>query len=104
MSTDQLRRFRGSLILPAARWLGLPLRSGRFWIVQAGVLFVAFLDEIVPHLVHVPPQFEIPRSTITGLLLVPVIYAALHFGVRGSVSADSRTELFGRPLSSLTAT
>ena len=85
MSTDQLRRFRGSLILPAVRWLGLPLRSGRFWIVQAGVLFVAFLDEIVPHLVHVPPDFEIPISTITGLLLMPVVYAALNFGVRGAV-------------------
>ena len=85
MSTDQLRRFRGSLILPAVRWLGVPLRSGRFWIVQAGVLFVAFLDEITQYVLNPPPDFEIPRSTITGLLLVPVVYAALNFGVRGSV-------------------
>mgnify|MGYP001791527649 CR=1 FL=1 len=86
MSTDQLRRFRGSLILPAVRWLGLPLRSGRFWIVQAGVLLVAFLDEITQYVLNPPPDFEIPISTITGLLLIPVVYAALNFGVRGSVS------------------
>jgi len=86
MSTDQLRRFRGSLILPAVRWLGLPLRSGRFWIVQAGVLFVAFLDELTQYVLNPPPDFEIPISTITGLLLMPVVYAALNFGVRGSVS------------------
>ncbi|HZW44297.1 MAG TPA: ATP-binding protein [Dermatophilaceae bacterium] len=85
MSTDQLRHPSGFLSLAVVRWLGLPLRSGRFWIVQAGVLFVAFLDEILPLVLNVPPQFEIPRSTITGLLLVPVIYAALNFGVRGSV-------------------
>ena len=86
MSTDQLPSFRGSLILPAARWLGLPLRSGRFWVVQAGVLFVGFLDELMQYVLNPPPDFEIPISTITGLLLVPVIYAALNFGVRGSVS------------------
>ncbi|MBE3074154.1 MAG: PAS domain-containing protein [Actinobacteria bacterium] len=72
-------------VLDAAGWLRLPLRSGRFWLVQAGVLFVAFLDEVVLDILGVQPPFEIPRSTITALLLVPVIYAALNFGVRGAV-------------------
>ena len=85
MSTDSRPRVRGSLILAVVRWLGLPLRSGRFWLVQAGVLFVAFLDEVVLDILGVQPPFEIPRSTITALLLIPVIYAALNFGVRGAV-------------------
>jgi len=65
--------------------LRLPLRSWRFWVVQTGVLLVAFLDEIVLDFLHFLPPFDIPRSTVTALLLVPVIYAALNFGVRGAV-------------------
>src|SRR5664279_592301 len=65
--------------------LRLPLTSWRFWVVQAGVLLVAFLDEIVLDLMRFLPPFEIPRSTVTALLLIPVIYAALNFGVRGAV-------------------
>ncbi|NMM24348.1 MAG: PAS domain-containing protein [Phycicoccus sp.] len=88
MSADQRRGFRGLPLLVAVQWLGLPLRSRKFWIVQAGVLLVAFLDEIVQHLLRPPPVFVLPPSTIAGLLLVPVVYAALNFGVRGSVSTS----------------
>src|SRR5450631_2084544 len=65
--------------------LGLPMASWRFWVVQVGVLLVAFLDEIVLDLLRFLPPFDIPRSTVTALLLIPVIYAALNFGVRGAV-------------------
>jgi len=65
--------------------LRLPLSSWRFWVVQAGVLFVAFLDEIVFDFLRFLPPFDIPRSTVTALLLIPVIYAALNFGVNGAV-------------------
>jgi len=85
MTTEARPRARGSLILAVVRWMGLPLRSRQFWIVQAGVLLVAFMDEIVLDLLRVKPPFEMPRSTITALLLIPVIYAALNFGVRGAV-------------------
>jgi len=72
-------------VLDAVRRLRPPVSSGRFWLVQAGVLFVAFLDEVVLDIMGFLPPFEIPRSTITALLLIPVIYAALNFGVRGAV-------------------
>jgi signal transduction histidine kinase len=72
-------------VLDAVDRLRLPVRSGRFWIVQAGVLMVAFLDEIVLDVLHFLPPFDIPRSTVTALLLIPVIYAALNFGVHGAV-------------------
>lgn len=62
-----------------------PVSAGRFWVVQAGVLFVALFDEIVLDVIGVELPFGIPRSMITALLLVPVIYAALNFGVRGAV-------------------
>jgi len=65
--------------------LRLPLNSWRFWVVQAGVLLVAFLDEIVLDFLRFLPPFDIPRSTVTALLLIPVIYAALNFGVHGAV-------------------
>jgi signal transduction histidine kinase len=71
--------------LDAAGRSRLPLTSWRFWVVQVGVLLVAFLDEIVLDLLHFLPPFDIPRSTVTALLLIPVIYAALNFGVRGAV-------------------
>ena len=85
MSADLRPRARGSGAFEVLRRLRPPVRAGRFWLVQAGVLLVAFLDEVVLDVLGVQPPFEIPRSTITSLLLVPVIYAALNFGVRGAV-------------------
>ena len=85
MTADLRSRARGSRALDVGRRFRLPVRAARFWVVQAGVLLVAFLDEVILDVLHVQLPFEIPRSTITSLLLVPVIYAALNFGVRGAV-------------------
>jgi len=71
-------------VLDAASGLALPLTSGRFWLVQLGVLLVAFLDEVILDVMRLQPPFEIPRSTVSALLLIPVIYAALNFGVSSS--------------------
>ena len=78
-------RAAASRALDVVRRLSPPVSSGRFWLVQTGVLFVAFLDEVVLDIMGFLPPFQIPRSTITALLLIPVIYAALNFGVRGAV-------------------
>src|ERR1035437_6798307 len=72
-------------VVDAASRLRLPLTSWRFWLVQMRVLVVAFLDEIVLDIMHFLPPFDIPRSTVTALLLIPVIYAALNFRVHGAV-------------------
>jgi len=71
--------------MDAAERFRLPVTSWRFWLVQTGVLAVAFLDEIVCDILHFLPPFDIPRSTVTCLLLIPVVYAALNFGVHGAV-------------------
>ena len=86
MSPDLRPGPRGSRTLEVVRGLRPPIRAGRFWLVQAGVLLVALMDEVVLDILGVQPPFEIPRSTFTALLLVPVIYAALNFGVRGAVA------------------
>src|ERR1035437_2390488 len=71
--------------MDAADRLRLPVRSWRFWLVQTGVPAGAVLGEIVWHILHCLPPFDIPRSTVTCLLLIPVVYAALNLGVHGAV-------------------
>jgi len=46
---------------------------------------VAFVDEVVLDYMGVRLPFGIPSAAITALLLIPVIYAAMNFGVRGGV-------------------
>jgi len=72
--------------LGAARKLRPPFRSRQFWLVQAGVLFVAFLDLFVLDHMGFQLPLRIPNGMITALLLIPVVYAALNFGVRGAVA------------------
>lgn len=73
----------GARLRAALRWLVPPVGELRFWLVQVGLLTLAgldaFVDEMRADLDHVPPSITI------SLLLVPVVYAALNFGVRGAV-------------------
>jgi len=85
MSADLTLRGRGSRIFALIGRLRPPVTSGQFWLVQAGVLLVAFLDEVVLDYFGVQLPLGIPNAKITALLLIPVIYAALNFGVRGGV-------------------
>ena len=73
----------------ALRTLLPPVWSVRFWIVQAGVLSVALLHDLV--LARIPGaghSFGVPDAMTSAFLLIPVIYAALNFGVRGSVATS----------------
>ena len=61
-----------------------PVHRREFWAVQALVLVIATGHtalEIAGRLAEPPPLYLIP----TSLFFVPVIYAALNFGVRGSL-------------------
>src|SRR5665811_2354462 len=85
MSADLRPRARGSRALEVARTLRLPVRAGRFWLVQAGVLLVVLIDVAVLDVQRIQLPFGMPASMTSALLLVPVIYAALNFGVRGAI-------------------
>ncbi len=63
-----------------------PVRSVRFWVVQVAVVSLALFHDVL--LVDVPAhhEFTVSDSMTSALLLVPVIYAALNFGVRGAVA------------------
>lgn len=62
-----------------------PVSEPRFWVVQAGVLGLAALHDVVLDDLSSQSFAAVPAPTSSGLLLIPVIYAALNFGVRGAV-------------------
>lgn len=85
MSADLRPRARGSRALEVACTLRLPVRAGRFWLVQAGVLLVVLIDVAVLDVQRIQLPLGMPASMTSSLLLLPVIYAALNFGVRGAI-------------------
>lgn len=62
-----------------------PVRDGRFWVVQAGILIWAIVHDVVLVILDVDQLAGIPSPTTSALLLIPVMYAALNFGVRGGI-------------------
>jgi PAS domain S-box-containing protein len=73
-----------SLVNPLRPWLP-PLHQREFWAVQALVLVIAgghALLEAIRPAIEPPPLYLLP----TSLYFVPVVYAALNFGVRGSLA------------------
>ncbi len=64
-----------------------PIGNPRFWIVQAGILVMVVLHAASIEL----PAHDLggmPAPITASLLLIPVIYAALNFGVRGAVGTS----------------
>ena len=70
----------------AVRWLRPPTNTVRFWVVQGGVVGVAILHDLLFDDLHGVLPLGYPTSLTATLLLIPIIYAALNFGVRGSVA------------------
>jgi two-component system sensor histidine kinase DegS len=62
-----------------------PFRDRRFWLVQALVAFIGTLHLTADAGLAVP-TFGIPHFATVGLFLVPVVYAALTFGLGGSLA------------------
>ena len=74
-----------SLQVAAREALHPPFRDRRFWLVQALVAFIGTLHLTADAGLAVP-TFGIPHFATVGLFLVPVVYAALTFGLAGSLA------------------
>lgn len=65
------------------RALHPPVRDVRFWVVQVLVLMIAVGHEVTDGNTYLMP-LGIPSFATVALFLVPIIYAALNFGLPGS--------------------
>ncbi len=62
-----------------------PVREARFWIIQAMVLLIAGVHLVVD--LHVSAETgAFPAGLPVALLIIPVVYAALRYGLTGSAS------------------
>jgi len=81
------RPARAAFLLRARELLGVgfpPVRRRAFWAVQGLVFVIAGTHTLVETVFKVefpPPLYLVP----TSLFFVPVVYAALRFGARGSI-------------------
>ncbi len=66
------------------RALHPPVREGRFWIIQAMVLLIAGVHLLVD--LHVSETGAWPAGLPVALLILPVGYAALRYGLTGSAA------------------
>lgn len=63
----------------------LPVRDHRFWVVQSLVAVVFVLHELADGGLGLRPFAVIPHLAFEALFLLPLLYAALNFGLRGSL-------------------
>jgi PAS domain S-box-containing protein len=68
-----------------ARSLRPPVRDARFWFIQTLVVLTGALDWWTLNPDH-GPLLGVPPNAVLALFLVPVIYAALNFGLAGSLA------------------
>jgi signal transduction histidine kinase len=66
-----------------AAWL--PVRDYRFWVVQALIALVFLLHELADGDLGTTPFTAVPHLAFEALFLLPLLYAALNFGLRGSL-------------------
>jgi signal transduction histidine kinase len=66
-----------------AGWL--PVRDYRFWVVQALIALVFLLHELADGDLGSTPFTAVPHLAFEALFLLPLLYAALNFGLRGSL-------------------
>lgn len=73
-----------------------PLQDPRFWVVQAMVVVMA-AAHLVIDTTGVLRSGPFPASTTVGFMLLPVGYAAVHFGFRGSLATAVWTAILWLP-------
>lgn len=69
---------------PRLSALRTPLSSPRFWAIQGLVALVGEANFLVDALGLMPPR-SASTFLLESLFIIPVIYAAMHFGLRGTV-------------------
>ncbi|MHB8294103.1 MAG: sensor histidine kinase [Acidimicrobiales bacterium] len=80
----------------ATRSVVPPLQDPRFWVVQAMVVVMA-AAHLVIDATGVLRSGPFPASTTVGFMLLPVGYAAVHFGFRGSLATAVWTAILWLP-------
>ena len=75
---------RRASLRAAIRYYGPPLRDRSFWATQVLVIAIAGGHSLL-ELTGWGDQFEPLEFVPVSLFLIPVIYAGLHFGLRGSL-------------------
>lgn len=87
--------------MPGDRWaaahraLRPPVRESRFWAVQAMVVGLAVIHLVTDWVSATPQPF--PTGIPVALLLAPVSYAALRYGLAGSAAKALWATLSGCP-------
>ncbi|MDO8107613.1 ATP-binding protein [Isoptericola sp. b441] len=75
--------------------LTVPVRSRRFWILQATILAIMTLHTLVLASLDGRDLVGIPAPLTSSLMLIPVLYAAMSFGAAGALAtAGWATALF----------
>ncbi len=64
----------------------VPWDSSKFWITQCGVLIVMTVHTILLRVLPEQNMAGIPAPLTSSLMLIPVLYAALAFGVAGAIA------------------
>ena len=64
----------------------VPWKSSKFWITQGGVLIVMAIHTLLLRLLPEENLAGIPAPLTSSLMLIPVLYAALAFGVTGAIA------------------
>lgn len=84
----------GSEALEETAWL--PVRDRRFWMVQVLIALVFMLHELDAGNFGIPAFAPVPHLAVEALFVLPLLYAALNFGLRGSlITAAWVTVLMG---------
>ena len=87
MPTDPLAYERprtGRALMTWLKRLNIPIRDARFWVIQMLVLVIDVGHLFLEHLEVLGGESELYLLSVS-LFLVPVVYAALSFGLRGAL-------------------
>ena len=90
------QRLRSLAMVAMPRRLQIPVREGRFWVIQALVLGI-----VTTHLLLEQDPFLAAENQFyllsVSILLAPVVYAGMRFGVRGALPTTIWALLLSAP-------